>query len=201
MGCCTCKVSTIIYCILQCLSLVFTVLGTAFGQYKLKSDTQNADGDMNWDGYVKDDYCVTLWGAKDKCYSGGYSKASTKDFYKGCPNRQKRFRAAEVLSIISIVLIALAAIFGFISLCCCSCLRVVCLILGIITVGTLCVVWAMVADSFNNKHDDFNIAAVVDANSYCGKLQPIYNYDAGFALLIVGWALQFINCIIVMLPC
>nr|CAJ2467778.1 unnamed protein product [Leishmania braziliensis] len=54
------------------------------------------------------------------------------------------FRRAQVFAIISICVYGLAALLGFIALCCCSCLRWVCLALNIAGVATLCVVWASI---------------------------------------------------------
>ncbi|EPY31796.1 amastin-like protein [Strigomonas culicis] len=204
MCCSEARISSIFYVILECIILLVIVFGTAFDQFRLSTADSNATVTAQFESTFNDGSCVTLWGAKQKCYSGGYSLNGTKAFWDNCPARQRLFRAAEVLSIISIGLVAISAACGLFYLCCCGgCMRYFLFVLGLLSFVSLCVTWAIMAGSYSKAQDtDATVAAsLLDALTCDAMKSQNFRYGAGFGLLVAGWGLQFFNCIIILLPC
>nr|CCM20276.1 Putative amastin-like protein [Leishmania guyanensis] len=131
--------------------------------------------------------CITLWGFKDKCYSGMLSQNSD-DLWSPCPRRRDSFRAAQAFAIISILVYGLAALFGFIMLCRCPWLRVVCLVLNVTGAVTLCIVWASM------------VVAYSTLDRPCFGLRSRNNFGSGFVLLVLAWCLDIINMVFLLLP-
>ncbi|CAG9581905.1 amastin-like protein [Leishmania major strain Friedlin] len=198
-----CRVGIAIYCLLQLIAFIFILVGTLIDQFRV----QNVDA-------LSNDPCLTIWGFKDKCISLKWS-VRTKDLWKGCPQRLQRFNAAEALSIAAVLISALACLIGFVMLCCCRCLRWLCLILNILATFCGCAVTALMTDAFYNNHEEglqqynnscyalrqngsvIHPSAIADGN----PVATHYKYGAGFAIYIVGWGLCFINIFFLMLPC
>ncbi|CBZ30238.1 amastin-like protein [Leishmania mexicana MHOM/GT/2001/U1103] len=197
-----CRVGFSMYCVLQVIAFIFILVGTLVDQFRV----QNVS-------VLSNKPCLTIWGFKDKCVSLSWS-VSTKDWWKGCPQRLKRFNAAEALSIAAVLISALASLIGFFMLCYCRCLRWFCLILNILATGCGCAITALMIDAFYNNHE----GGLQQYNNSCYALRqegsviyppamtdgnPVatnYNYGAGFAIYIAGWGLCFINILFLMLP-
>eukprot|EP00796_Vickermania_ingenoplastis_P007476 gene7476-biopygen5074 len=156
--------------------------------------------------------CLTLWGCKKKCYDSGYS-FRIKDNFPDCPDRTNRFKAAEAFSIITI---GLAFVCFFLAVCmdtCCSyckcCVRIVVTLLNILAVAGGAVVWGCMVASYHNEHNtcpalkDHYACTDMGANVAEEDInnEPGSKYGAGFALFLVGWILQTINLLIILLPC
>ncbi|EPY24888.1 amastin-like protein [Strigomonas culicis] len=203
MCCSEARISSIFYVILECIILLVIVFGTAFDQFRLSTADSNATVTAQFESTFNDGSCVTLWGAKQKCYSGGYSLNGTKAFWDNCPARQRLFRAAEVLSIVSVGLVAISVVLGFFFLCCCACMRYFLFVLSLLSFVSLCVTWAIMAGSYSKAQDtDATVAAsLLDALTCDAMKSQNFRYGAGFGLLVAGWGLQFFNCIIILLPC
>lgn len=173
-----CSVSSVLYAILQALAFLLILVGTPIDMFRAK--TEDVFGNTQ---------CITLWGMKMKCYSTRYD-IKTDELWKSCPSRRDRFRAGEAFSIISIAVVGVAALFGFIRLCCCNCLRWFCLLLNIAGIATAAVVWVCMVDSYYTKRD------------LCPPLKDAdTKYGAGFALFVAGWCVCVVNVIVVCLPC
>ncbi|EPY31099.1 amastin-like protein [Strigomonas culicis] len=200
MCCKESRVSSITYVVLEFIILILILFGTAFDQYRLKSQNSNGSVAAVVENAFNNGNCVTLWGAKQQCYTGGYSLNGTKAFWDNCPERQRQFRAAEVLSIASVGLVALSVVCGILFLCCCTCVRYFLFVLGLLNFATLCVTWALVVDGFIGAQDsDGVVRASQDANDTltCAAMNSQdYRYGVGFCLLVAGWGLQFFNGII-----
>lgn len=52
-----------------------------FDQYRVLQPNVNV-----WDIYTTNDYCITLWGARDQCYSRGVD-TSIDSLFSNCPQR------------------------------------------------------------------------------------------------------------------
>ncbi|KAK7197471.1 amastin-like protein [Novymonas esmeraldas] len=194
-----CHVGLVIYLIVQFIAFLFILVGTPIDQFRV----QNTEVFSN-------NPCLTVWGWKRKCISATWD-VSTNNYWSGCPERRTRFRAAEALTIVAIGISALAFIFGLFMLCCCRCMRWLCLILNILATGSGCAVTALMIDAFYNNHE----SGLRKYNNSCYALRETgsivaisgttvathFKYGAGFALYIVGWGLCFINIIFLMLPC
>lgn len=174
MGCC---IGLILYAILQFVAFVFVLVGTPIDMFRSKKE--NVLGNTP---------CLTLWGMKTKCYSTKYD-SKLSDTFGTCTDRINRFRAAEAFAILSIIVFGVACLIGFIMLCCCSCLRWLCLVLNILGIATACITWALMVDAYYTSRNT------------CPKLNITYKYGAGLALFVVGWCLDIIDIIFLMLPC
>lgn len=173
-----CKIFLVVYCILQILAFLFILVGTPIDQFRSKN--QDSLGNTN---------CLTFWGTKTKCYSTEYNGRVTTIF-RTCDGRKTRFQAAQAFSIISIGVFLAAALMGLIQLCCCACFRWICLLLNIVGTATACVCWAcMVSEYYNSR------------GALCPKFNTTMKYGAGFALFVVGWVINMVNIVILMLPC
>ncbi|CBZ40992.1 uncharacterized protein [Leishmania mexicana MHOM/GT/2001/U1103] len=133
--------------------------------------------------------CITLWGFKFDCDSSDYS-LTLDVFSTGCISRVYRFRAAQGLAVISIFVYGAAFVGGLILLFGCCFLRLVCLALNIVSIATLCVVWALMVVSYF-KNDGPNCSSLTEGNIY----------GRGFILFVIAWILDIINTIILLLPC
>lgn len=174
-----------VYCVMQFIALVFIVVGTPIDMFRAKGvDTFGNKA------------CLTLWGSKEKCYSTTYN-TKPSELFAQCTERRDRFRAAEAFAIISIVVYGVAALLGFIQLCCCHCLRWICLMLNILGIFS-CISWSLMADLYF-KNTTSSVTWSASANCY--RFSRDYKYGAGFALLIVGWALNFIAILFLAFPC
>lgn len=197
-----CRVGLVIYCIVQFIAFLFTLVGTPIDQFRLSKDEMFSNSP-----------CLTIWGWKNKCISATWD-TRTDSLWSSCTDRRNRFRAAEGLSIAAIALSLIACIFGFIMLCCCRCLRWLNLFLNLLATGAGCAVTALMIDAFYNRHDEYTAAEALVGNITCGALRKDatisgevgigiahFKYGAGFALYIVGWGLCFVNILFLMLPC
>ncbi|KAG5491539.1 hypothetical protein JIQ42_01443 [Leishmania sp. Namibia] len=197
-----CRAGITIYCVLQLAAFLFILVGTPIDQFRVENTELFSNSP-----------CLSLWGLKKECISAKWD-VRTNDLWKGCPQRLKRFRAAEAVSIAAILISGVACLFGFFMLCCCRCLRGVCLVLNILATGCGCAVTALMVDAFYNNHEEgpqwhnnscFALrkrGSVVQHAAIEGD--PVltnYRYGAGFALYIVGWGLCFINVFFLLLPC
>lgn len=192
-----CRVGLVIYSIVQFIAFLFILVGTPIDQFRVENDEVFSNSP-----------CLTVWGWKNKCISATWNSL-TNDYWSGCPDRVKRFRAAEALSIAAIVITLVAFILGFVMLCCCQCCRWLCLLLNLLGTGCACAVTALMIDAFYNDHETETIPKL---NASCDALRENrlmggasapthFKYGAGFALYIVGWGLCFINIVFLMLPC
>jgi len=134
--------------------------------------------------------CVTLWGLKESCYSTSIAMKPDQMF-GSCNDRLDRFKAAEAFAIISCVVFAAALLFAVVLVCCCPCLKWICLILNIVGVVTACVVWACMADAYNKTRGDLFCAAFKTTG---------YKYGAGFGLFVTGWCLGIVGIVCILLP-
>ncbi|KAK7197472.1 amastin-like protein [Novymonas esmeraldas] len=175
-----CRIGIIIYAILQFVAFVLVLVGTPIDMFREKE--VDALGNTA---------CLTLWGAKLKCYSTKYD-AKTNDLWANCKPRLTRFRAAEAFALISIVLYGVACLFGFIMLCCCSCFRWICLVFNIVGICTSCVTWACMVEAYYRDQGP---------GITCAKFEGSLKYGAGFALFVAGWCVNIINIVFLMLPC
>ncbi|CAJ1013585.1 Amastin surface glycoprotein, putative [Leishmania lindenbergi] len=166
----------LLYVIVQFIAFLFVLVGTPIDMFRPKDE-----------GRFDNSPCITLWGYKDKCYSRMLFQNSD-DLWSPCPGRGSRFRVAQALVIISIFVYGTAAAFGFIMLCCCSSLRLVCLALNITGVITLCVVWASMVKTYYTL------------DGQCFGLRFRMNFGSGFALLVFAWVLDIINIVLLLLP-
>ncbi|CAM38633.1 amastin-like protein [Leishmania braziliensis MHOM/BR/75/M2904] len=198
-----CRAGIVMYCVLQLIAFLFLLVGTPTGQFRVPNKVAFSGGS-----------CLTVWGLKNKCTSTKWD-VRTSNLWAGCPERLKRFHAAEALSVASVVVSALAFLFGVVMLCCCRCLRGLCLVLNILATGCGCAVTALMVDAFYNNHENgpaqYNTSCyALRKNGSVTQPQAIadgdpvvtnYAYGAGFAVYIVGWSLCFINILFLMLPC
>ena len=173
------KIGIIIYSILQFIAFLFILVGTPIDMFR--AHEKSVWGNTQ---------CLTMWGFKMKCYSNTYDIKPSK-LFPACTGRKDRFRAAEAFAIINIVVYGVACILGFVQLCCCGCLRWVCLVLNIFGITSV-VSWAIMADAHSTKKGD--------GLGYCAKLSVDYKYGAGFALLVTGWCLDIVDIVFLMLP-
>ncbi|TPP50483.1 Amastin surface glycofamily protein [Leishmania donovani] len=92
-------------------------------------------------------------------------------------------------AVISIFVYGTAFVLGLIALCCCACLRWVCLALNVAGIATLCIVWASMV-----------VIYYKDEGFACSPFRDFFSYGAGFALLVVAWCLDIINVGLLLLP-
>ncbi|TPP49064.1 Amastin surface glycofamily protein [Leishmania donovani] len=168
----------LLYVISQFFAFLLVLVGTPIDMFRA-NDTSR----------IGNTPCLTLWGGKDKCYSTIYNVKSD-DLWANCPDRRLQFRVAQALAVISIVVYGLAFILGFIALCCCFCLRWVCLTLNILGFGTLGVVWALMV-----------VAYYKDGGRDCARENLDHQFGAGFILLVVAWCLNTIDIWFLLLEC
>ncbi|GET92192.1 amastin-like protein [Leishmania tarentolae] len=198
-----CRFGMVIYFIVQFIAWALIISGGLVDQFRVQS--------VN---VFSNNSCLTIWGFKESCLSGKWT-VGTKDYWIGCPERQKRFIWAEGLSIAAIIVSALACVIGFVMLCCCRCLRWFCLLLNILTTVCGCAVTALMIDAYFNNHE----GSIQKFNTSCYPLRkngsvilPIgttkpttmashYKYGVGFAIFTTGWCLCFINIFFLMMPC
>ncbi|KAH9577562.1 Amastin surface glycoprotein [Trypanosoma melophagium] len=168
------KLGAILYGVVGFIAFLFVLVGTPIDQFRERS--QNIAGNTP---------CLTLWGKKEKCYSLKYD-IRPADLFRGCDKLVDRFRAAEAFAIISIGVMLVAVILGLVTCCCCGCLRwVACGLMGL-SIVTVCIVWALMANAYN---------ADVGGCLYT-PLKRSVKYGAGFALTVTGWCLIFVSLIL-----
>nr|CAJ2467754.1 unnamed protein product [Leishmania braziliensis]CAJ2467756.1 unnamed protein product [Leishmania braziliensis]CAJ2467758.1 unnamed protein product [Leishmania braziliensis] len=166
----------LLYVIVQFIAFLFVLMGTPIDMFHLRIG-----------GRFGNTPCITLWGLNEQCYTSR-NDISLEQLWMDCPIRRDRFRRAQVFAVISICVYGLAALLGFIALCCCSCLRWVCLALNIAGVATLCVVWASMVRTYEK------------ADENCIREKLISFLGVGFALLVIAWCLDIINIAFLLLP-
>ncbi|KAL7696245.1 amastin-like protein [Lotmaria passim] len=180
-----CHIGFIIYSILQFIAFLFILVGTPIDMFR--AHEKSVWGNTQ---------CLTMWGFKMKCYSNTYD-IKPSELFPACTERRDRFRAAEAFAIISIVVYGVACIFGFVQLCCCSCLRWACVLLNIFGI-TSCISWAIMSDLYLK---DTTSSPTWTTSVNCHKLKLNYKHGAGFALLITGWALNLVGIVFLAFPC
>ncbi|CBZ24113.1 putative amastin-like protein [Leishmania mexicana MHOM/GT/2001/U1103] len=173
-----CNISMTLYVISQFLAFLFVLVATPIDMFYVKEL-----------GRFSNAQCLTLWGGKEQCYSSTYD-VSYDELWENCPHRRLQFRVAATLAVISIFVYGLAFILGFITLCCCICLRWVCLMLNIIGIGTVGAVWALMVVIYYN-----------DDGLFCPRVSSRFDFGVGFALLVVAWCLNIINILFLLLEC
>ncbi|CAG9569379.1 amastin-like protein [Leishmania major strain Friedlin] len=173
-----CRIGLLLYVISQLLAFLFVLVGTPIDMFRPHNTSR-----------IGNTPCLTLWGYKSECYSTKYDVRSD-DLWANCTDRLLQFRVAEALAVISIFVYGLAFIFGVLMLCCCFCLRWVCLTLNILGFGTLGVVWALMV-----------VVYFKDDGSSCRKLSDQYHLGAGFALFVSTWCRDIFSIIFLLLPC
>ncbi|XQJ24963.1 amastin-like protein [Leishmania guyanensis] len=166
----------LLYAVLQLIAFLFVLVGTPIDMFRSRDEAPFGNTP-----------CITLWGIKDKCYSGMLSQNSD-DLWSSCPGRGSRFRVAQAFAIISIFVYGIAAALGFIMLCCCSSLRWVCLALNLTGVITLCVVWASMMRTYY----------ALDGRCFGQRFRN--NFGSGFVLLVFAWCLNIIDMVFLLLP-
>ncbi|AYU82386.1 Amastin surface glycoprotein, putative [Leishmania donovani] len=172
------RVTGLVYAILQFIAFFFVLVATPIDMFRTRKEFSVLHSTM----------CYTLWGFKYDCYSTRYS-TSYETMWAACPNRIRRFRAAQAFAVISIFVYGTAFVLGLVALCCCACLRWVCLALNVAGIATLCIVWASMVVTFN-KYE----------GPRCLPMKEITTLGAGFALLVVAWCLDIINIALLLLP-
>ncbi|CAM37196.1 amastin-like protein [Leishmania braziliensis MHOM/BR/75/M2904] len=172
-----CTVTLLVYVLLQFIAFLCVLVGTPLDMFHLSSGGSRFGNTP----------CITLWGLNEQCYTSR-NNISLEELWIACPDRRDRFRRAQVFAIISICVYGLAALLGFIALCCCSCLRWVCLALNIAGVATLCVVWASMVRTYEK------------ADGSC-IMQKLVSLGVGFMLLVIAWCLDIINILLLLLSC
>lgn len=192
-----CNIGLTIYTILEFVAFVFVLVGTPIDMFRSKGQNE-----------IGNSACLTMWGYKSECYSTSYDVKSMSTLFAGCPKRLHHFQAAEAFAIISIAVFAVCFILGLCMCSCCSscacCCRVLLCILIILGIASAAVVWACMAASYNVDHngDDSSAESIIsDVNPLCYKLKNIVKYGAGFALIVVGWAIHTVNLLFALLPC
>ncbi|CBZ40994.1 uncharacterized protein [Leishmania mexicana MHOM/GT/2001/U1103] len=173
----TYSVLLLVYVILQFIAFFFVLVATPIEMFVERNPLRSS-----FPG------CYTLWGFKFGCRSLDYVFPIDQVF-TDCPVVQHRFRAAQAFAIISIFVYGAAFILGSILLFCCSFLRMVCLALNIVGIATLCVVWAAMAVTYNNRE-----------GRDCPALKNHWAYGTGFVLFVIAWILDIINIIFLLLP-
>ncbi|SYZ63157.1 amastin-like_protein (plasmid) [Leishmania braziliensis MHOM/BR/75/M2904] len=166
----------LLYAVLQLIAFLFVLVGTPIDMFRLRDEPPFGNTP-----------CITLWGSKVECY-GLTFELKSDDLWSPCPRRRDNVRAAQAFAVISIFVYGLAALFGFIMLCCCPWLRVVCLVLNVTGVITLCIVWASMVVVYSTL------------DSPCFGLKSRYNFGSGFVLLVFAWCLDIINMVFLLLP-
>ncbi|CAJ1018460.1 Amastin surface glycoprotein, putative [Leishmania lindenbergi] len=166
----------LLYAVLQFIAFLFVLVGTPLDMFHLRSG-----------GRFGNTPCITLWGLNEECYTSR-NDISLDTLWMDCPSRRDRFRVAQVFAIISIFVYGLAALLGFILLCCCSCLRWVCLALNIAGIATLCVVWASMVRTYEK------------ADGFCVREKLVSFFGVGFSLLVMAWCLDITNIAFLLLP-
>ncbi|CAJ1014387.1 Amastin surface glycoprotein, putative, partial [Leishmania lindenbergi] len=171
-----CNVAVVLYAIFQLIAFIFLLLGTPIDMFRMRGES-----------IFGNTPCETLWGSKYMCYGITYN-ATFAEFLRSCPHRFLIFRFAEVFVLISILVYGLAAFFGFILLCCCSCLRWVCLTLNVAGIATLGVVWAAM------------VLVYYQDDGGCEREMQKSVFGLGFMLLLVAWCLDIINIVFLVIP-
>ncbi|CAJ1992393.1 Amastin surface glycoprotein [Leishmania donovani] len=171
-----CNIGMFLYAILQFIAFLFVVVATPIDIFLEVIEGTQTDG------------CLTLWGFKRNCSSTAYLVKSD-ELWANCMGRRNRFRAAQAFAVISIFVYGTAFVLGLIALCCCACLRWVCLALNVAGIATLCIVWASMVVTFNK-----------DEGEDCPALNVITKIGVGLILLVVAWCLDIINIALLLLP-
>ncbi|CAM37198.1 amastin-like protein [Leishmania braziliensis MHOM/BR/75/M2904] len=166
----------LLYVIVQFIAFLCVLMGTPIDMFHLRIG-----------GRFGNTPCITLWGLNEQCYTSR-NDISLEQLWMDCPIRRDRFRRAQVFAIISICVYGLAALLGFIALCCCSCLRWVCLALNIAGIATLGIVWASMVVVYY----------YVDGRCIDEVLMSVFG--SGFVLLVIAWCLDIINIAFLRLP-
>ncbi|CAJ1992390.1 Amastin surface glycoprotein [Leishmania donovani] len=171
------RVTGLVYAILQFIAFFFVLVATPLGMFLLKKAYRRHNLGI----------CYTLWGVKNNCTDLTIT-ASYDNLWGLCPGRRDRFRAAQAFAVISIFVYGTAFVLGLIALCCCACLRWVCLALNVAGIATLCIVWASMVVTFN-KYE----------GPGCPAMNELTAFGAGFALLVVAWCLDIVNIVFLLL--
>lgn len=164
-------VIAIIFCILQFITFLFTLVGTPLGQYQAKGSI-NSIADFFNTG------CITMWGRKTRCRD-----TKNLSYPYACDKDATAMRAARAFAIISIIVTLITLILGFLLALKTVGVKFIPAIFAIIGMITLLITWTCVAGVFHHK-------------CMGTKLSKTYNLSAGFGLIVTAWCLQFINMIL-----
>ncbi|CAD2213019.1 amastin-like protein [Angomonas deanei] len=207
------RVAPIVFCVLQFIALILSVLGVCFDQYKPHEVIQQ-------DAFG----CISLWSFKmpgENCITGKNFELSSEELFSVCKTRSQKVKAAGGLGIAGIILIFIALVVGGAAICTgVAALRFVCVGINVLAFIFLCVTWALVAYMFNNGEDLSNESlqsgltpdelSLVQLfcssfksfnDAFAGTGFTVIKYGSGFGLLIAAWGMVLINTIVVVLPC
>ncbi|CAD2213016.1 Amastin surface glycoprotein, putative [Angomonas deanei] len=218
----TSRISPIVFCILQFIILILTILGVCLDQIRPNPFVQK---------YLIG--CISFWSVKRKgenCITGKGYFASTSTVMSACKTRGGKVSVGGGMGIAAILLVFIGFVIG------CGVmwtgvwsLRFLCVGANVFAFIFLCVAWAMVVDIYLNSDEPnpaptmSSIAAVVgqvmevDTSDICLSMKAIMErektdevppeyqvkigYGSGFGLLVASWCLVLVNTIICLLPC
>ncbi|GET92193.1 amastin-like protein [Leishmania tarentolae] len=193
MGC----IGGLLFGILQFAALLFTFVGTPLAMFMPQSE--------NPVGIYKG-YCISLWGIRDNCLALEYS-ASPQDAWSECPGRVDRFKAAQVFAIAAAAMLGISMLANFLEVCCCYCIKFVCILLNLLATASLAISWGCMLDCFFRSQGSH----VLEEVDVCTNMRNFTGVDnshpegmqlgAGFALLAAASVLSFVNTFFLCIPC
>ncbi|KAK7197470.1 amastin-like protein [Novymonas esmeraldas] len=193
MGC----IAGILFGLLQFAAVVLIAVGTPIGMYQPKNENAYR---------LSNNYCITMWGIRNKCMQLSYSY-KPEDVWSECSGRTSRFKAAQVCAIISAIVLAVSMLASALETCCCCCIKYLCIALNVAAVVTLAVCWGCMLDCYLRDQGTYMRGTV----NVCEKMRDFPGVDntytqgmrlgTGFILLIIAWAVSFVNIFIILIPC
>lgn len=203
---------TLIFTVVECAVFLLLLVGIPLAQFKARpmqyclnqssSVSSFASCIENLDIAMP---CYTMWGYKENCAGTAYIARGIAAFE--CPRRRNTMNAAAAFSIISLFL-CIAIALGGLMLYTNSCQSIlVVLVLTVIAVFTHLISWACVADVYNSRMCGLAdmLDGGIDGNyvNYFGwsdlgtRGKDAFSLGSGFALLVISWCAQLVNCVIV----
>lgn len=156
--------------------------------------------------YTAESYCITLWGARDKCY-GTHVNMQLSELFHACDERARIFRVASAMALVAIALLFASFVFTVLNNCFCCCFKPLCVFLNVLAGFAALVVLILMV--FSYYHASTAAADVISPNP-CGELryfsglQNIYpkgmQFGASFIVLCVCMSAAFLNAIIIHIP-
>lgn len=193
MGC----IFGIVFGILQFASLVLIAVGTPIGMYQPRNENVYK---------LNNDYCITMWGIRDKCYELKYSY-KPGDVWSNCDGRLSRFKAAETCAIVAAILVAVSIILNAFTCCCSCCFKYISMALCLAAVVLLAISWGCMLNSYLDTQGSYYMGRVdvcVKMKSFPG-VNGVYTdgmqLGTGFILLVVACAVNFVDIFILLIPC